>query len=109
MVYEREECASTFLDDLAAHLQWGYVINTPTCFVMARPVLAEAPHPLILDPYVEFTCYNTWFIYCVAGNMSEMFQHIPFTLTWIAWEKRNKFKKYDYERTRQRLFTANRN
>lgn len=54
LVYSREWCASTFREDLEAHLITGYVHSTPEAFVMVRPVSSTADESLILDPWHRF-------------------------------------------------------
>jgi hypothetical protein len=96
-VYEREECTTTFRNDLEAHLLNGYVFSTPEGFVMARPVSILANEALILDPWHKFETPDAWLIWLGAGNLSPFLDMFPFPLPFLGWQKRNRLRFYGFE------------
>ena len=91
-VYETEPCPRTFREDLEHHLLNGYVFNTPTLFVMGRPVKSNAPAELIVNPSISFpkSEADCWHVYLAAGNLREGLKYVPFRLPLISFERRNK-------------------
>lgn len=90
-VYEREECARTFREDLEAHLLNGYVFSTPTMFMMGRPVRHDAPPEDLVNPWVVFPreeC-DAWMVYLAAGNLAEFWTVEPFPLVYVIFERQN--------------------
>jgi len=98
-VYQREWCASTFREDLEAHLLTGYVHSTPEAFVMARPVCSTDDEAIILDPWHTFErgeC-DAWLIWLAAGDLRSLLGLFPFPLPLIGWQKRNKLRWKGFE------------
>ena len=103
-VYEAEPCARSFREDLEAHLQNGYVISTPTAFVMGRPVDSGADPAQIVDPWHEFDpeeC-DAWLVYLAAGNIADVLRQEPFPLTFFMWERKNVLRRF-HAKTVKRL------
>ena len=90
-VYERESCARPFTEDLEAHLLGGYVIATPSVFLMARPVPVSADPADILNPYMTWprTQCDAWHIWLAAGDMREFPKHLPWMTKWVCFERKN--------------------
>lgn len=100
-VYQREACARSFDDDLAAHLKGGYVFSTPDAFVMIRPVRSFADERLIVDPWVKFEredC-NAWLVYLAAGDLASLLPLLPYPLPLIGWERKNRLRWRSLEKT----------
>lgn len=98
-VYQREWCASSFREDLEAHLLGGYVHSTPAAFVMARPVCSTAEEGLILDPWHSFDraeC-DAWLVWLAAGDLASMLPLLPYELPRIGWQKRNRLRWHGFE------------
>jgi hypothetical protein len=98
-VYQREWCASTFREDLEAHLLNGYVHSTPTAFVMARPVCSTVDEGLILNPWHRFDrgeC-DAWLIWLAAGDLASLLSLFPFPLPLMGWQKRNRLRFKGFE------------
>jgi hypothetical protein len=93
-VYEREDCARTFKEDLEYHLLNGWVINTPTLFIMARPVERYGPPSLIVDPSHVFENPDCWHIYLQAGNVNEVWKFDVHQFPWVSFERRNRLRFY---------------
>ncbi len=90
-LYRREPSARPFQDDLEAHLLHGYVINTPTVFLMFRGVPADAPPKLICNPYVtwpQLQC-DAWHIWLAAGDVREFSKYAPWPTKWLCFERKN--------------------
>ncbi len=93
-VYKSEPCARTFEADLALHLEFGFVFNTPEFFIMGRPVKKDAPHGLILDSsyaFVRREC-DCWHIHLAAGNLEQAWQILPWQLPWLCFERKNELR-----------------
>jgi hypothetical protein len=90
-VYEREECARTFREDLEAHLFNGYVYSTPTMFIMGRPVRHDAPREELVNPWFVFPRaeWDAWMVYLAAGNLAEFWRVEPFPLEFVIFERQN--------------------
>jgi hypothetical protein len=104
-VYQQEECARSFQEDLEAHLLNGYVFSTPAFFVMGRGVLSSAPPREIVDPWVKFEQADAWLIYLLAGDIGKALQMLPHDLPRIGWERSNKLRFWTLARFR-RNFTC---
>ena len=103
-IYAKEYCARSFDLDLSLHFQNGWVINTPSLFVMGRDVIREAPPQLIIDPNFIFPYGQTdcWHIYLLSGNMQEAFLYMPWKLKWVSFERDNDLRFFDLTRIRNR-------
>lgn len=97
-VYRTEPCARTFENDLAAHLQHGYVLNTPTVFVMCRPVRRSASPERIVNPWVYVWAPDCWHFYLYAGSLIEGIKHLPYFLPYCSFERNNKLRFYRFDR-----------
>ncbi len=104
-VYEREPCARTFQEDLEMHLLVGFVLSTPTHFIMARPVDRYAAHEDIISPSIPFRpeACNCWHIYLAAGDMRQFWDFYPVRYPWVSWEKRNRLRFYPMDAIRNAL------
>lgn len=96
-VYQREECARSFREDLEAHLLNGYVLNDPTAFIMGRPVLKDAPVEQVCDPWYVFEEYDCWHLYLFAGSLVRPFQFAPHRLPWVSFERKNKLRYHKWD------------
>lgn len=96
-VYKREPCARSFSWDLILHLEHGYVVNTPECFVMARPVPVVAPNEEIVNPEKSwpFEQCDCWHVYAFAGDVRALMRHVPFVPAWVSFERRNRIRFFD--------------
>jgi hypothetical protein len=102
-VYQLEPCARTFGEDLRLHLLNGYVFNTPTMFLMGRPVSSDAAPRLIVDPAVSFDRPDAWLVYLLAGDLREALDFIPYPLEKICLERLNKLRFYGFEYLTRRI------
>ncbi len=104
-VYQQEWCASSFREDLEAHLINGYVHSTPTAFVMARPVSVLADETLTLDPWHSFPReeQDAWLIWLAAGDLASLLALFPYPLPFIGWQKRNRLRFSGFVSTLARL------
>lgn len=97
-VYREEPCARTFHEDLWLHLCYGYVLSTPTTFVMCRPVCSSAPLDQVVDPRRVFEAPDCWHIYLLAGDFDEALTHLPYELKYVSWERDNKLRRYPLQK-----------
>ncbi len=107
-VYQREACARSFKNDLAAHLVTGYVISTPDVFVMARPVDRWADPELIVDPFHQFSREESdcWHVYLCAGDWRAALAFLPYDLAWMSWERSNRLRFRELRGLRQKVESA---
>ena len=104
LIYEREDCAYTFAEDLLWYLENGYVWNSPGCFAMARPVwiptvrIPIEAEDLFIKGIVGRMGYsrpNCWHCHIVAGSIREGLSKLPFELPYISFERENIFRYYE--------------
>ena len=78
----------TFREELEAHLLHGFVLSTPTAFVMGRPIRADSPHELQADPWHVFKEPDCWLVWLAAGDLASIWHLVPYPLPWLAWARR---------------------
>jgi len=100
-VYTTEPCARTFRQDLEFYLINGWVISTPSVFVMARPVLSSATQLDITGQRI-FTETDAWLIYLLAGDITEAWRYLPYELPKIILERKNVLRCWDLSAFRNR-------
>lgn len=83
----------------AAHLRVGFVWSSPESFVLCRPVSHWWPATWLNDPsqVADDDSADAWWIYLLAGNISEAVGHLPRFLPWIGWDRRGigRFRRTD--------------
>jgi hypothetical protein len=97
MVYQNEVCARTFKEDLYAHYVTGYVISTPTYFVMGRPVLSSATYEEITNPHLSFKEPDCWHLYLYSGPLIHAFLAAPYRLPFVSFERKNILRFYHWD------------
>ena len=106
-IYNREECARTFEEELVAHLNNGYVINTPELFMMFRAVRRAWGEECILNPNESIAWTvgqaDTWHVYAASGNPLDIFNHAPYPLPYISFERKNRLRFYSYPQMAEKL------
>jgi hypothetical protein len=107
-VYEREPCARTFAEDIIAHLEGGYVVNSPTVFLMFRPVARAGEEEEIVNPWRCFPAPDCWHVYLASGDSSEFASHFPFPLPWVSFERKNRLRFHRFRHFKGLLSRASR-
>ena len=103
-VYAFEPCARTFEEDLELHFRHGYVLSTPSVFVMGRAIDSGAPHSCIVDPSVDLSRgADCWHVYLCAGELDGLRDLIPYHLPLVSWERCNQLRFYELERVMRQL------
>lgn len=93
--YKRDPGKRTFPEDLVLHLQYGWVVSSPTVFLMGRPVVRGADVALILEPSHKFENPDAWLVWFAAGADPISCLHLmPFYLPYVGWEKNNRLRFY---------------
>lgn len=90
-VYLAEPCARPFAEDLQWHLRLGWVVATPTLFMLARRVRHDWPDSRLLSPwYVDPNGDAVW-IWLMSGDMAEAVTSVPWPdeVRWVGWERGN--------------------
>jgi hypothetical protein len=74
----------SWLDDLEGHLLHGYVISTPSAFLMGRPVPYGAD---VIDAWEQWDLEecNAWFVWMGVGDPQALLDLMPVPLPWIGW------------------------
>lgn len=88
---------------LEAHLQKGYVFNTPELFIMARRVLLAWDEDRLLDPWDHAPHGNSWHIWLYAGDIKAIAKLIPYPLPYITFHRAGKLKTYPMKKLMPRL------
>lgn len=89
LIYASEPCARTFAEDLELHFQHGYVVSTPECFAMARPVWKHWSYKELTDPSFTDPGGDCWWIYLLAGDLRTGMRWLPDRREWIGYERLN--------------------
>lgn len=97
-VYENEPCQRSFYEDLALHLENGYVLSTPKAFVMGRRVDRQAPAEHLLDPARVWESGDCWWVWLASGDLRDVLGLMPFPLPWIGFERNNRPRFYRLDR-----------
>lgn len=98
LVYFREPCARTFVADLEMHLQHGYVVSTPDCFAMARPVWRDWAYRHLANPEMTAPGGDCWWIWILAGDMKTALWWLPEKKPWIGYERKNEPRFFSADR-----------
>lgn len=89
--YARHPKEEPFENYVIWHARHGFVFARPDFFAMGRPVVHSARAWDIKDPthlFASEVC-DCWFIFAAAGNMSRMWQIVPWPLRWFAFTRLN--------------------
>lgn len=92
-LYERYQLIPDFFTELAEHLHNGIVIVRPSLFVMGKAVLLEDGRPAV-------------FVAAAVGNLSELLEHLPRSLPWIAFRRHGESRVRVYATKRFCRFAA---
>lgn len=107
-VYDREPCARTFETDLFLHLlHGGVVVSTPEVFAMVRPVVSTWGIERLRIPSETAQDGDCWWIWLAAGDVGRLFDWPLPRKRWVAFERANTPKLWEYDRLR-RLYLARR-
>jgi hypothetical protein len=86
-----------FTVPLEAHLQTGYVFNTPELFIMARRISTDWPEDCILDPWLTNPEGDAWHVWLYAGEILAIPPLIPYFLPYVTFHRKGKFKIHRME------------
>lgn len=80
----------SFEQDLALHVQHGYVWSSPRAIVMARLVHSSWPFADFADltRTAPESDADTWFVYLAAGDLAEFFRVMPFAKDFVCFYRR---------------------
>ena len=108
-LYERFPQPRTFDEDIAAHISTGYVVSTPEFFIMGRAINRDASAEDIGNPWHPFPRehQNCWLVYAYAGYSQNFLTFLPYSLSWVAFQRRGKpLKFYDSHTLFRRIRAA---
>ncbi len=105
-VHEREDGPRSFIEDLYLHFKCGIVFCNDRIFIMGRPVALDAPDEMIVDPSVTFADPDCWHVYLAAGELSEFFKVMPYSLPYVSWERNNRLKRYNLNLIREKCLNV---
>lgn len=86
-LYRDQPEANPFEWYVEQHLLRGYVFSAPDYFVMGLPVCRAD----MLDGYSYLSLPrgkpDTWFLSALAGNMAKVWEHEPYPLAHVGYER----------------------
>jgi len=101
-LYESGEVDSTLAADMEAHGLHGYILSTPTCFLLARAVpKSQAPYD-ISAVYPLEEC-DTWLVWAMAGDIREAMAFAPPTMKWIAFARKGVLRFHRFQNVKRKL------
>lgn len=103
-VYEQEESARPFWEDLQAHLLYGWVMSTPELFLMARQVKRDWPDELLKNPWAIDDDGDCWHVWLAAGDLSKVKEFIPYPLPYLSYERVNVLRSMPFDKACRRIF-----
>ena len=89
-------------DDILFHAEHGYILSTPTCFLLARAVPKSAA-PYDAQKVFPLSECDTWLVWAMAGDISEAMAFAPYAMKWIAFARRDGIRFYGFQKTRSKL------
>lgn len=78
----------TFLTYLFAYLACGYVVSTPTLFMMFRPIRRDASDEEIRNARHRFADPDCWLVWEAGGYLPSLLALFPFKLPYLAFYRR---------------------
>ena len=89
-----------FVQQLGLYLKHGYVLNTPTMFVMFGPVNSKAEIEKVVDVGFRFNNCDSWYIDMAVGALKDLVCHVPYFLPKMCFARKfkEKLKFYDARR-----------
>ena len=95
-LYELYDTPRSFDEDLCAHISTGYVVSTPEYFLLGRAVDRFADPALIENPWHKFPRedHNTWLVYLFLGKRRNFLNFVPYSLKWLAWQRRGRSLRF---------------
>ncbi len=94
-VYESEPCARTFEEDLHWHFRLGWVISTPTMFLMVRQVRRDWPISQLRMPWQVHSRGDALWVWLLAGDIREALTAADWPpFDWLGWERENDPRWY---------------
>lgn len=78
----------TFEQDLAFHVESGYVWSSPKAFILAT--------------FQDDQRGSCWFVHCHVGPLSELFRVCPHPSKFVGFVRRGRMKVYDFDKMRSR-------
>ncbi len=101
-LYDSGRGIRSMMDDIAFHGTVGYIMSTPTCFLMARAVRRDAAPYSMRDSFPLDEC-DTWLVWAMAGDIREAMQFAPPTMKWIAFAREERLRFHDFNKLRRKL------
>ena len=102
VVYQSEPCAHSFHSDLIWYHENGFVFSTPNYFIMARPVDTEAHENDIVGRRIfKLSECDGWLIHCMAGDISRVWEIMPFYLPLLAFQRKNELRVMPFSAMRR--------
>jgi hypothetical protein len=90
-----ESAGLNFPQDLCLHLRHGWVIVSPSLFLMGRPVRRSAPYDLLNDISHTFTDPDAWLVWAAAGAPPcHLIRHMPHKLPYVGWARHGRIRWY---------------
>lgn len=106
-LYESCDFGSTLEEDLEFHCLHGYVINTPSCFMLARAVRRDSA-PYAPRDFSRIEDADTWLVWCMAGDIREAMEFAPVvpSIKWVAFARNSVLVFHPFAKIRARIVGA---
>ncbi len=77
--------AHSFAEAIEAHAMGGYVLITPSLFLLGRRVGTEWTDAELLDPWLTCPSGSAWHVHLAAGDLREALRLLPYRLPWLSY------------------------
>jgi hypothetical protein len=95
---------ASFEASLGDYLRDGYVWSGDDCFIMGKPTLWDGETMYSGGGVKKPNC---WFVFLAAGEncLKEFLRKAPFTLKYVAWQRRGKsdYHVHEWKRYQRRV------
>lgn len=85
--YVKRGIGAAFMQIVSHHLQVGFVFSTQDFFAAGRPIRKEMADAEIQNPFVICPDPNCWHIACFWGDVSKLWDILPYPLGFVSWYK----------------------
>lgn len=100
----------TFREDLALHLDHGWIYSSPTAFGLAMLKISDWGEDDLQNPeiYALPDDADLWYFTRVAGKAAEVFERLPFPMPFVGYQrfKTGKTIRLTYARFERLLYRS---
>lgn len=101
-VYSQSDEGFSLCDDIEFHAKHGYILSTPTCFLLARAVVKRFLPYGQDETFLSEEC-DTWFVWAMAGDIREAIEFAPPTMKWIAFARKGVLRFHRFQNVKRKI------